>query len=77
MELIAGILLLIPITVWAGALLTLGLMSGAIMGHLTKIGIEHNNDGGLLFGAAVVTLICGIVVLFSSKKNIPFIGDKL
>mgnify|MGYP000386219671 CR=1 FL=1 len=47
LELIAGILILIPRTVWAGALLSLGLMSGAIFMHLTKLGIEVQEDGGL------------------------------
>ena len=37
LELIAGILLLIPRTVWIGAILTLGLIGGAIMMHLTII----------------------------------------
>jgi len=44
-ELIAGILLLIPKTAWVGALLSLGVISGAIVMHLTKLGIEINNDG--------------------------------
>ncbi len=35
-ELIASVLLLVPKTVWAGALLALGIISGAIMSHLTK-----------------------------------------
>lgn len=77
LELIASILLFIPKRIWLGALLTTGLMSGAIMGHLTKLGISHNNDGGLLFGSAIFIFIVGIIVLFKEKKNIPFIGDKL
>ena len=40
LELIAGILLIIPKTVWTGATLTLGLIGGAIMMHLTQLGIE-------------------------------------
>ena len=49
LELIAAILILVPKTVWLGALLTLGILSGAIFFHLTKIGIEINGDGGTLF----------------------------
>ena len=73
LELIAGILLLIPKTVWAGAGLTLGVISGAIFMHLTQIGIEVNNDGGLLFITAVVTFILSAIILFIYKKDIPFI----
>src|SRR5436305_12282036 len=38
-ELIAAILLLIPRTVVFGALISLGVISGAIVSHLTKLGI--------------------------------------
>lgn len=73
-ELIASILLFIPKRIWLGAILTIGLMGGAIMGHLTKIGISHNNDGGLLFGSAILIFIVGVLVLFKEKKNIPILG---
>lgn len=76
LELIAGILILIPKTVWAGALLTLGLMAGAIFMHLTQLGIEVRNDGGVLFITAVITLLLSFVILFNYKKEIPVIGKK-
>ena len=77
LELIAGILLLIPKTVWAGALLTLGVISGAIFMHLTKLGIVINNDGGVLFITAVTTFILSAIILFMYRKNIPFLGKFL
>lgn len=77
LELIASIFLFIPKRVWFGALLTVGLMSGAIMGHLTKLGISHNNDGGLLFGSAIFILIVGVLILIKEKKHIPILGEKL
>ena len=76
LELIAGILLLIPKTVWAGAALTLGIIGGAIFLHLTKLGIEVQNDGGVLFITAVVTFILSAIILFIHKRQIPFIGQK-
>jgi len=76
-ELIAGILILIPRTVWMGALLSMGVLSGAIFMHFTKLGIEVNNDGGLLFITALVTFILSAVVLFIYRKDIPVIGKKL
>lgn len=72
LELIAGILLLIPRTVWIGATLTLGIISGAIVMHLTKIGIQVNNDGGILFITALVTFVLAGIILLLYKKDIPF-----
>jgi len=75
-ELIAAILILIPRTIWLGALLTLGIISGAIMAHLTKIGIEVNGDGGTLFFMAVLLFTLSLIVLIKHRKDIPFIGAK-
>ena len=72
LELIASILLLIPKTVWAGALLTLGIIGGAIFMHLTLIGIEVNHDGGTLFITAWVTFILSAIILYLHRKSIPF-----
>lgn len=76
LEGIAGILLLIPKTVWAGALLTIGVISGAIFMHLTKLGIEVNNDGGILFFTAVTIFMLSVIVLYFYKKDIPFLNLK-
>ncbi len=77
LQLIAGILLLIPRTVWAGALLTLGLIGGALIMHLTKLGIVVNNDKGVLFITAIVTFILSAIILYLYRKDIPIIGEKL
>ncbi|WP_040279966.1 DoxX family membrane protein [Psychroserpens damuponensis] len=76
-ELFAGILLLFKKTAWLGATLTLGIIGGAILMHLTQLGIEINGDGGVLFYTALVTFVLSAIVLYISKKNIPFIGHKL
>lgn len=73
LELISGILILIPKTIWLGALLTMGIIGGAIMMHLTMLGIEVNNDGGILFLTAVVTFILAAIILYNVKKDIPFL----
>lgn len=75
-ELIAGILLLVPKTVSAGALLAIGVLSGAIMMHLTSLGIEIN-DGGVLFFTAVVTFSLSLIVLYLYRKDNPFVGKSL
>lgn len=74
MELIASILILIKKTSWAGALLTVGLMAGAIFSHLTQLGIEVKGDGGQLFYMAIGTWVFSLIVLWSERKQIPFIN---
>ena len=74
MELIASILILLKRTSWAGALLTVGLMAGAIFSHLTQLGIEVKGDGGQLFYMAIGTWVLSLVVLLSERKQIPFIN---
>lgn len=74
MELIASILLFPKRTVWLGALLSVGLMAGALFSHLTQLGIEVKNDGGTLFFMALVTWTLGLIVLWDERKNIPFIN---
>ncbi|MFC4268943.1 DoxX family protein [Polaribacter marinivivus] len=73
-ELIASILLFTSKNSWLGAFMTLGVMSGAILGHITILGISHNNDGGLLFGAAVYIFIVALVVLINQRKKIFILG---
>jgi len=46
LELIASALILFPRTTGVGAVLGIGLMSGAIFFHLTKLGLVVMNDGG-------------------------------
>jgi len=76
LELIAGILLLVPKTVWAGAGLTMGILGGAIMMHLTQLGIEINGDSGVLFYTAVFVFLVSGIILWNYKKDIPVIGNK-
>jgi len=68
-ELCASILLLVPSTVFLGALLGVGLMSGAILAHLTVIGIESKGDGGQLFMLAITVLVCCLAILILQRKQ--------
>ena len=72
-ELIAVILLLIPSLSWLGALVSLGTISGAIFSHITKLGIEVANDGGLLFALAVVVFVGSALTLLMHRTEIPII----
>lgn len=73
-EAITVILLLIPRTSIYGAIMALGLMGGAILSHLTKLGIEVQGDGGLLFGLSLAVSVCSLVILYIERKNIPFLN---
>ena len=76
-ELIAAILLFVPAMVPVGAGLALGVMSGAILFHLTKLGIVVQDDGGLLFGLALIVWAGSALVLGLYRRDLPFIGAKL
>ena len=73
-ELIAAILLVIPRTAWLGAFLSLGTISGAIMSHLTMLGIVVKDDGGLLFALAVTVFVLSGVVLLVHRRELPVLG---
>ena len=76
-ELVACILLLVPRTIPVGAILALGVISGAIVSHLTKLGIVVMDDGGLLFSLAIVVFVASGVVLWIRRSQIPVIGGLL
>jgi uncharacterized membrane protein YphA (DoxX/SURF4 family) len=76
-ELIASILLLIPVVAPYGALLAMGIMAGAIASHLTVLGIEVQGDGGLLFALAVTVFVCSTIVLAVRRAQLPLVGRVL
>lgn len=76
LELIAVALLLYPKTPVFGATLAVGLMGGAIMSHLTRLGIEVQGDHGLLFKLAVTVLLASVLVLTLRRRELPLIGDR-
>lgn len=76
-ELIAAILLLVPATTTVGALLAMGVMAGAIMSHVTRLGIAVRGDGGLLFALAVFVFAASVVILLVRRGQIPVVGRYL
>lgn len=70
LELIASILILYPRTTVIGAILGTGLMSGAILFHLTKLGVSVQGDGGQLFIYALLVLLSCSFLLFNNRKEI-------
>ena len=74
-EFVAAVLLLVPSKVWLGAVLSLGTISGAIFSHLTVLGIEVKDDGGLLFGLAVTVFALSAIVLLIHRRELPILGQ--
>ncbi|RIV41976.1 DoxX family protein [Flagellimonas pelagia] len=73
-ELIVAILILVPRTTWLGAILGVGIMSGALFSHITKLGVVVQNDGGTLFTLALVTFIFCVILVWKNKERIPRIN---
>src|ERR1051325_11502378 len=73
-ELIASILLLVPATASLGAILTIGVMAGAIVSHLAILGVAVKGDGGLLFGLALAAFTGSVIVLILRRTQIPVFG---
>jgi hypothetical protein len=89
-ELIAVILLILPWTVPLGALLTLGLLGGAIICHLTVLGvslegIKDNLPPGSkdlvpqysLFVEACIGFLCAVVLLILHKNQLMRMAKRL
>ncbi len=71
LELVAAILLFTPGFQIFGALLSLGVISGAIFFHLfSPLGIEVQGDGGTLFYMAVGVWGFAMVLVFIYKEQI-------
>ncbi len=76
-ELIAGVLLIVPATSLIGAFLGLGLMAGAVMSHLTVLGIASKGDGGQLFIMAIVVFVSCLTILIFRWQDIMRILQKI
>jgi hypothetical protein len=76
-ELVAAILLFTPRFAWAGALLALGVIGGAIVSHLTVLGIEVQGDHGLLFALAIAVFVTSAIVAFLHRDQIPYLPKRL
>lgn len=68
-ELVVSLLLIVPRTAWLGAVGGLGVISGAILAHLTKLGIEVQGDGGLVFYLAITVFVSCLIVLYLHREE--------
>lgn len=75
-------LVLLPKTTVYGAILSLGVISGAILSHFAILGLVVKNasgsvnDGGEIFITALIILALTLVNLFIHRRSIPVIGNK-
>jgi hypothetical protein len=77
LELVAAILLIYRKTTIYGGILSIGIISGAIFLHLTKLGIVVLNDGGLLFGLAVSVFILSLTILILKRNEIVELSNRV
>jgi len=78
-ELIAAILLLIPRTAALGAIVSLAVISGAIVSHITRLGIALPivNDQGELFFLAIVVFAASAAVVAIHRDQLRISVRKL
>ncbi|MBL8293034.1 MAG: hypothetical protein JNN08_14405 [Bryobacterales bacterium] len=71
-ELTASALLLMPRTAVHGGLLSLGVITGAVLSHLTKLGITLPavGDQGELFALAIIVLLCSATVVVMHRREL-------
>jgi len=60
-----------------GAVLTSGVMLGAVIAHATKLGLVVHGDGGRHVGLLALVLISSLVLAFFRRRELPLIGDTL
>lgn len=70
LELLAGILLLLPRTTVYGALIGAAVMIGAIASHIFILGYDIMNDGGQLFIYALVVFISCLSLIWNEKEKV-------
>lgn len=75
-ELIASVLILIPATTAFGAILGIGLMSGAIFFHLTKLGIVVKDDSGQLFIYALLVFVSCLIMAWMDRRQLFHLFQK-
>jgi len=75
-EIIAALLLLSPLAA-SGALLAVGVMLGAIIAHVTVLGVEVGGDGGRLLVMLSIVFASTTTVLVALRRELPVIGSTL
>jgi hypothetical protein len=74
-ELAVVVLILWPATAALGALLGLGVITGALLSH-ARLGLVVKDDGGLLFALAVIVFLSSATVVYLRRAELPVIGER-
>lgn len=75
-ELIASVLILYPRTTGYGAVLGLGLMSGAIFFHVTKLGLDFDGDYWLFIYAVIAFGCCLLMTIYFKNQLLRLLKIK-
>ncbi|HZR84937.1 MAG TPA: DoxX family protein [Candidatus Binatia bacterium] len=67
-ELVAAVMLIAPPTAAVGAIMSLGVITGAIASHLLVLGVVVRDDGGLLFALALTVFVCSAIALVLERR---------
>jgi len=70
LELIIATLLLVKRSSLVGGILGLGVITGALFSHIFVLGIEVQDDGGLLFGLALLVFVLCFVTIWTQKEKL-------
>lgn len=68
-EFFTAFLILIPRTKLIGIVLSLGIISGALLSHFLVLGLNVNGDGGNLFILATVVLIATLLLIILHRND--------
>lgn len=71
LELTAALLLILPGSTGYGAVLASGLMTGAIIAHVTELGFHDHHFTMII--EAVTVLLCCIIILYLRRHEMPII----
>ncbi len=70
LELIIAALLLVKRSSLVGGILGLGVITGALFSHIFVLGIEVQDDGGLLFGLALLVFVLCFITIWTQKEKL-------
>ena len=76
-ELVTAVLLLIPASKSIGAVVSLGIISGAIILHLGPIGIEVQGDSGKVFYLALLVFLATLTLIVLQREELLNIWNRL
>lgn len=73
-ESISTILLLTSTLPHLGALLGFGVMLGAIIAHGSVLGLQVNNDNGMMVMMMSSVIVSTMIVMYIRRRRLPLIG---